>query len=174
MTWNILLSPWPYKSQNASPTTDGQPDENHADNCGETCLSMIVEFLTGVKVDPDTIKDQILGQGTLGLLDTYQLTGYLWRQTGTNTSVIEPPDQNSLTHSIWQYTVIGEPLLVLRQYSPTVTNHHWVVVIGLTPTQVVYVDPWVGQPVWQSYADFYALFRSMLIGVERTRDANLV
>lgn len=170
MTWSIELTPWPFRSQLTSPTADGNPDENRLDDCGPTCLAMVIEYLTGVRIDPDTIKDQILGQGVTGVTTPQQLADYLQTYASTEATVLNaaPP-----FYDIWSWTVQGEPLIALKQFSPTVNSLHWVVVIGLDPSTVTYADPWTGTKAVVSRDEFAALYRGVLIPINRTRDTSL-
>ncbi len=62
----IVLENFPMINQNASPTLDGRPDENHYYNCVESSICAIILYyhpeLRG-KVTPDSLKDQRLGEG---------------------------------------------------------------------------------------------------------------
>lgn len=170
MTWSIELAPWPFRSQLTSPTADGQPSEDSALDCGPTCVAMTIEFLTGVRIDPDTIKDQILGQGAIGPTSAQQLADYLANWASTETTVLNtaPP-----FYDIWEWTVQGSPVIALKQFSPTVNSLHWVTVIGLNPSTVTYADPWSGTKVTVSRDEFAALYRGVLIAINRTRDTSL-
>ena len=45
--WSILLAPWEPYSQINSPTTDGQPDENAENDCGENASRFLEHHFAG-------------------------------------------------------------------------------------------------------------------------------
>ena len=54
----------PFENQLAAPTpTDGMPDENANNDCGETDVSWILRSFFNVVIPPDDIKDFLFGQG---------------------------------------------------------------------------------------------------------------
>lgn len=66
----------PLRNQLAAPRpTDGFADENAKYNCGEACISAIIEHFTGKVIPPDDIKDAVLGQGATNVpsqMDAYR------------------------------------------------------------------------------------------------------
>lgn len=183
MTWSIDWNPtWPFLSQNATNDTwDGGPPENASEDCGETCLAMVIQYLTGVHVPPDSIKDEILGQGATGPSTLPQLSDFLLTNASTNTTqywpLVAQNGSNGLLDRVYQYLVKGKPCIVLKNYSATIPTAHWVTPIYLDSTTVGWCDPWNGSFAESSYYDFFKLYAATkqwcFFGVERTRDTNL-
>jgi hypothetical protein len=126
-------------------TQDGHPDENWANNCGETCDSMILLWSKNVVIEPDTIKDAIMGQGTVGYGYVGPLSGYL--NTHAITTQYEGiPDADRAGRMADSWLHMGHPVIVLL-YSDRAarTGGHFVLLVGTNDDgSRVVANPWGG------------------------------
>src|SRR5690349_6864975 len=105
--WFCELPNWPYISQLNALTDDGGGNENGDLDCGPTCLAMAVQWLSGVVLRPDSIKDAILGQDKTGPTNELQLQGYLKNRCGTPASISYPTDRGAAMQTMRKYSRNG-------------------------------------------------------------------
>ena len=167
----IRLANWTFEGQLDSVTEDGQPDENRANNCGETCDSMVLLWGLGLHIPPDTIKDAILGQGAEGYSYVSQNSDYL-NSKGVKTTYEEVTNAADAWQRRMNALKQGHPTITLFYANrQTLAGGHFMTDIGLDDSgNGVMANPWIGGPEgltpqewqriyngWQIYCDLTAL-----------------
>lgn len=129
----------------AIPPRDGNPDENLQDNCGPTCVSMILYWAQNILVSPDEIKDAILGQGVVSYTYVSQLSDYL-NSRGITTHWEHIPDADAALATYRSWVEQDTPVIILT-YSTWATKSggHFVLGTGDNDDGGVHVsNPWTG------------------------------
>jgi hypothetical protein len=126
MTWDVGLTEtnYPLLDQNTTQTIDGQPSENAANDCSETCLAAIAQYLADIVELPDEVHDKGWGQGFVGPSGPPEnITAYAakWMRDA-NTSIYHPATVAATANVLWSLLYWQRPCLYL------VTNAgiaHW-------------------------------------------------
>lgn len=167
MSYDISLSV-PRVNQLTSGTSDGRPNENAGLDCGESCLSSVIEYMTGVRLLPDEIKDIIwslrgLTPETAGPTSHLDLKLFLTARTD-----ITPVDNLVTTRGqamkVLRDAIKGQglPVIGLSSFSaPHTTPFHWKVADGIAGPDDTHTDlvrgmnPWGAYEFQQSNAEYF-------------------
>ena len=120
---------------------DGALDPQEDNDCGETCVAMVVAAVRGVVLAPGDIRQQLGGVGRSGLTSPEDLV----RALALNhvSSHVEKMD----TEHAWILNAgcyaIAKPNIALG-YWLNMSCMHWMLLADKLPAQFVFVDPWTG------------------------------
>jgi hypothetical protein len=176
MSFSIMLNPWTFRNQVTDITEDGNPNEDAYLQCGAACISMVLQWETGIKRSVDRIKDEILGQNATGIISNTQIISYLVGN-GVQATTLPPVRftspinaTGSLLYDEWDYLVKGHPCITLMYWDyPGSSVLHWRTVIGCkedwTGKFVYTADPIDGRLKTETYQQHLDMYAGLIIGV---------
>lgn len=148
------LTPPPIVGQNIAVDPDGTIDPDAATDCGESCVSSVLQVATSYSIPPGCIREAMHGPRGLGLTSADDLTRFLQQMAVSSyrsaLSADEYWDALSRLRHYGQYRVIlgnwvSDELL------------HWVVAYERSSTGVWVMDPWTATHV--NYSREYVMSR---------------
>lgn len=169
------LSPWPYWNQLDDWTSDGRPDENRARNCGWECCAMVIEYITGVELSADFLKDRVYGEDYTGNAYAWDMASALGRWAG-----IPARARGIKNGDIIPYIAAsiedGRPVILLIRFTQgDVTSGHFVVAVGYDDDAIIVADPWGGERRVMANGDLAGVwFKNWVVEILRRRCVEVV
>jgi hypothetical protein len=141
---------------------DGQPDPAQYNDCGETCVVMVIAAIKGVSMEPGAIRQMLGGWQRTGLTTGADLAQAL---QDCNISCAETTlggaDAFQQVKNHWGHAM---PMIALGEWlNPGVL--HWVLIWSWSPSFVGVIDPWTGEKRNIAQGDFIRLFRGSMVVV---------
>jgi Papain-like cysteine protease AvrRpt2 len=120
---------------------DGQPDPQQYNDCGETCVAMVVAAVQGIGLEPGYVRQQLGGPQRTGLTTS----GDLALALATN-RVSSRPDAKCC-RAAWDALKVSWgnalPVIVLGHWlNPA--SLHWMLLYGYDGVNFQFIDPWQG------------------------------
>lgn len=164
------LTPWSYWNQLDDWTADGKVDENAKRNCLWECAAMVIEFITGVELSADFLKDRVYGDGYTG-------DGYVWDGANALSRWAGIParargvSNGDVIRMMRENIDDGRPLILLVRFIETdINSGHFVTAVGYDDDNVIVADPWGGQRRIIPNGDFTGVwFKNWVVDVLRRR-----
>lgn len=150
----------PLWRQTAGVLPDGSPDPQAANDCGETCVAMVLAALTGVLMEPGMIRQQLGGVGRSGLTTGNDLVQALAINHVTAVAQDYVPEGAwEACDTAWEH---GYPVIALGHWmSPDYL--HWMLLDNKVAQWLVFIDPWTGKEKQIDRPTFLAEFAATLI-----------
>lgn len=151
----VSVTPWldltalPAWSQQTAYLPDGTLDPAAYNDCGETCVSMIVASVHGVAVGPGSVRANNGGVGRGGLTtadDLVRMLGYY-----NVAAHVSSPAREDLPKILGALALIGQPAIVLGTWPTPGGALHWMISVSNGP-KWGYVNPWGGVRSWWDWA----------------------
>jgi len=156
----LTLAALPAWIQQGVPLPDGQMDPQQYNDCGETCLAMIIAACTGVSLSPGSVRSSIAGTGRSGLTtgdDLVQMSEYY-----NLAAHVETPDAAGAWAVITAVTAAHRPVVMLGTW-PTPGPLHWMLATGISGGRISYINPWGGIRSWIDQPTFTAAYAGQLV-----------
>ena len=147
------LSWMPHWKQTGGVLPDGQTDPQQYNDCGETCVAMVVAAVRGVAVSPGDIRQQLGGVKRSGLTTASDLVQAL--HLNHVRAHVETADAANAWMTLAGCYAVAKPAIVLG-YWLSMACMHWMLLADKSPGVFVFVDPWTGEeisvalPQWNS------------------------
>jgi Papain-like cysteine protease AvrRpt2 len=128
---------------------DGRPDPEQYNDCGETCVTMVLAAVRGVSLEPGYIRQQLGGTGRSGLTTADDLVQAL------AINDVESRSNALCCRAAWAALVQAWgnalPVIALGHWlSPT--GLHWMLLCGFNGAGFQFIDPWSGSIVTVDWA----------------------
>jgi hypothetical protein len=161
------ILPWlpctylPNWSQNQGVLPDGVPDPEHFNDCGETCVSMVVAGVWGCPVEPGAIRQWLHGPSGTGLTSPSDLVAML-----KHWSVRSHVEQVSGINAFKRVAAVvngHRPVIMLGSWEGLGTALHWMIAVGNGNETLQYIDPWDGARDYITKANWLSLEDGQLV-----------
>lgn len=151
-----------------------QTDENARNNCGPTCLSIVIYRTTGYNEAADSIKDRIKGDAYVGnLFVNPDLSFYLQTKANIPVTVYHEGVAHDIRAIVEQAIRNDFPVCVLYKYAAGVGGalvNHFSVAFGYTGDAVILANPWKGERQVVKWVDFLKDYLGWALVCRRGRD----
>lgn len=161
------ILPWlpasymPAWDQNEGVLPDGQPDPQHFNDCGETCVSMAIAGVWGCPIEPGAIRQYLTGSDGSGLTDGAALVKALahWSVKAHLELLSGFEAWNAVT------AVVGthRPVIMLGRWEGPGTALHWIVAVSNGGQVIQYLDPWDGTRAFIARTHFLQMEQGQLV-----------
>lgn len=132
-----FLPTWP---QAGTILPDGNPDPGQWNDCGETCVCMVVAGVHGVPLDPGGVRQHLQGVGGNGLTTGQDLVNAL-RYYSVNAHV-----EYLVPETAWinlaAAVAAGHPVIMLGRWASVGGAMHWQIGVMVHPGRVEYINPY--------------------------------
>ena len=150
----------PLWKQSAGLLPDGSPDPQQYNDCGETCVAMVIAALTGVLMEPGAIRQQLGGSERSGLTTGTDLVT-AFALNGVSASTAEHGASVGWDVCVAAYGQ-AEPAIILGNWlSPDCL--HWMLLDDKHPGYLTMIDPWTGTETPVTHARWAAQFAGSIV-----------
>ena len=165
----VSVVPWmdltalPAWSQKTAYLPDGTLDPQAYNDCGETCVSMIVASVHGVAVGPGSVRANNGGVGRGGLTtadDLVRMLGYY-----NVAAHVASPAKEDLPKVLGALALSGQPAVVLGTWPTPGGTLHWMISVSNGP-KWGYMNPWGGVRSWWDWANTQANYAGSIVVVD--------
>jgi len=118
---------------------DGRPDPQEDNDCGETCVAMVIAAMRGVAVEPGDIRQELGGTSRIGLTTPEDLV--LALADNHVVAHIERVDARNGWMMLAACYGIAKPAIVLGRWL-NMSCLHWMLLVDKSPGQFQFIDPW--------------------------------
>jgi hypothetical protein len=139
----------------------GLPDSEEYNDCGETCVAMLVAAVHGVPVEPGSVRQHLHGYDGSGLTDGPELVSAL--RYYSTAAHVEPLSGETAWAAIGGISAQERNVIILGHWEGEGTALHWVVTTGLSHSIVSFNDPWSGTRSYMTKAQFLALEAGQIV-----------
>ena len=141
---------------------DGAPDPQQYNDCGETCVAMVVAAVKGVLLEPGYVRQQLGGPNRSGLTTANDLVTALLR------SHIPATELSNNAAEGWRQLMahwgLACPVIVLGNWlNPA--SLHWYLMRGFGGGTMKFSDPWTGTEVALTQPQFAHLYTGSMVVV---------
>lgn len=154
------LTALPAWSQNAIVLPDGQPDPQHFNDCGETCVAAIVACTHGTPISPASVRAALGGPARSGITNGHDLvTALAYYSTASH---LETLPAQQLPMRITALCAAGQTSIVLGTWPTPGKALHWMLSVTGGPFWT-YINPWGGVRSWLAWDDVLRLYAGELV-----------
>ena len=141
---------------------DGAVDPAQYNDCGETCVAMVIAAVKGVLLEPGYVRQQLGGPNRSGLTNANDLV------TALLMSHIPATELSNNASEGWRqlmaHWALACPVIVLGNWlSPT--SLHWYLLSGYGAGVMKFRDPWTGTEVGLTQAQFAKLYNGSMVTI---------
>jgi hypothetical protein len=141
---------------------DGAVDPGQYNDCGETCVAMVIAAVKGVLLEPGYVRQQLGGPNRSGLTNAHDLA------TALLMSHIPATELSNNAAEGWRqlmaHWALACPVIVLGNWlSPR--SLHWYLLSGYGAGVMKFRDPWTGTEVGLTQAQFAKLYNGSMVTV---------
>ena len=152
----------PIWKQSGGVLPDGATDPQQWNDCGETCVAMVVAAIRGVKVEPGYIRQQLGGTARSGLTTANDLRTALLMNNVPATELSN--DAAEGWRQLMAHWALACPVIVLGNWlNPG--SLHWYLLRGFGAGVMKFCDPWTGTEVGLTQAQFNHLYTGSMVAV---------
>jgi hypothetical protein len=159
----LPLSALPAWGQLSGLLPDGQPDPQQFNDCGETCVSMVVASVHGCPVNPGSVRAAVGGPLRSGLTtgdDLVKMLAYY------NVSAhLEVPGKAGVQGTLTGIAGAQRPAIVLGTWPTPGGALHWMVSTGVVE-RWSYINPWGGVHSFLEWDSMVALYAGQVVVVD--------
>lgn len=161
------ILPWfpaayiPAWSQQDSIIPDGTEDVQRFNNCGETCVSMIVAGVWGTPIEPASIRQYLNGPGGSGLTDAWALVKAL--RYFSIKAHVETPAAADAFKTVVAAVGLQRCVIMLGKWPTPGLALHWMVAVADGADVIQYVNPWTGARSYLGKDDWLEYYGGQLV-----------
>ena len=142
---------------------DGRRDPQEDNDCGETCVAMVVAAVRGVAVEPGAIRQALGGTNRSGLTTPEDLV--LALADNHVVAHIERVDRRNGWMLLAACYGVAKPAIVLG-YWLNLSCLHWMLLVDKSPGQFMFIDPWTGGRHNLTMAQWDSLYAGAMVVVD--------
>lgn len=150
----------PSWSQQNTVLPDGAFDPGRFNDCGETCVAMVVAACRGVAVSPGAVRAAIGGPGAAALTDAVDLVSML-RFYNVSADALYVGSAGLEAH-LRALAVQGLGSIVLGLWPVPGGALHWMLTRGAASVWS-YVNPWTGERSWWDWPNTRGAYRGQVV-----------
>jgi hypothetical protein len=141
---------------------DGSPDPAQYNDCGETCVSMVVAAVHGTPIEAGSVRQAIGGSSRSGLtIGADLVAAFSYYNVAAASQDLPGPIALSVIRAL---RLQANPTIVLgRWLNPS--SLHWILVWDTAAGIVGYCDPWSGQRQTMASSTFLAKYAGTVVQV---------
>lgn len=160
----LTLDALPAWSQRQAILPDGNLDPQAYNDCGETCVSMIVASVHGCPINPGSVRASIGGPSRGGLtscLDLIQACAYYH---------LAAHCQSDLARLSWQNIMAvlasQRPVIMLGTWETPGGALHWLIATHIENDAIHYINPWGGVRSYMTHVQFNQLYANSCVVID--------
>ena len=143
---------------------DGEPDPQQYDDCGETCVCMIVAGVHGVPLDPGGIRQFLHGPAGTGLTNGNELVKALAHCS--TAAHVETPSGDAAWNVLDHVVRTERNVIMLGRWADVQGAMHWQVATHMDADRVYYNNPYGATRSYTLKADWLEQYAGELVALD--------